>query len=95
MIKLVSPNFRKITVKTICTKVKYDIIYLQSSSFLLSAPCPVQDTLLLKLVELLVGVATDDSTPPANRHSAFHATRLLARKMASSYHQEFIKVSVV
>ncbi len=47
---------------------------------------------MLKLVELLVGVAMDSSSPPANRNSTLHACRLLAKRMALLHPQEFYKV---
>ena len=50
---------------------------------------------MLELVDLLVGVASNDHTPPVTRQTALYGVKLLTRRLAGKYDQWFIKVCAV
>ncbi len=49
---------------------------------------------MLELVDVLVGVACSDHTPPVTRQAALYGVKLLTRRLARKHHEHFIKVNL-
>ena len=66
---------------------------MHNVQFAMHSILSMQDPTMLELVDVLVGVACNDHTPPVTRQTALYGVKLLTRRLASKHHEHFVKVS--